>query len=906
MGEVYRARDTKLKREVAIKVLPAALVSAPDRLARFQREAEVLASLNHPNIAAIYGMEESTSRVLSPGSHPSSPESDAGPTRALVMELVDGQDLSALIDAAGATPYDLQAAKAAPNGSSGIPVDDALAIATQIAEALEAAHEQGIVHRDLKPANIKVRADGTVKVLDFGLAKAMDAVGGPRTQDSGRVKDTGSSTQDFGPTMTSPAMTAMGMILGTAGYMSPEQAKGKTVDRRADIWALGAVLFEMLSGRPLFRGETVTETMAHVITQPPDWSALPASTPPAVQRLLRRCLEKDPQRRYHSAGDVRLDIEESLAAPGGSHESRDAGQPEAPRWSARSLVIVALLGIAGTAIAAYWPRPAGLVAPAWSATFLGGPALAYGPRLSPDGRMLAFQAILDGLSQVAVMDPERGNWTVLTHERDAGFVNYLAWSAEGASILFARHKGRSLNVFSVPALGGEPRLVLEDALAPQGLAGGGVSFVRANASRQLQLHTLDPGTGDVQALNAVVLDTDDVGIPAMPYRVFPDGRTIVFYGVPADAPATALPGIYVIEADANTPRLVASLGAMEVAAVAVDPRDLSLVVSVLSGEGQQVLRVPPGDDAAPAIVLTLTDRSGVMDVAQDGSLYLDQVNHPMQVLRLRPRDTIGQVVATVPLARATVSTVIELPDGRVLATDFFNGRPRLLAFTSSGEVVPFVETSEATSGPATLAGPDRVAFVLGTAPEQFIAVASVRDGRILQRLPVEAPGAIRGLTASPDGDRLFYSASGAIWSLSLDGGAATRLGDGDAVAYDPRRGDLVVQLLPAADGGLQLVRMPVTGGSVTPIAVRAGVDLASPSTLGPHAVRHDGAIAVTAALNNSWFFRPAVLDPETGALEPVAFTDSRDFYSLSWNARGEMVAGGFVLRTGIWRFRPNR
>ena len=248
MGQVYRATDTKLKRQVAIKVLPPSLAVDADRLARFQREAEVLASLNHPNIAAIYGLEES------------------GGMTALVMELVEGDDLSQRI-ARGA-----------------MPLDEALPIAKQIAEALEAAHEQGIVHRDLKPANIKVRADGAVKVLDFGLAKAMD----PAVASGANAANS--------PTLTAHA-TALGMIIGTAAYMAPEQAKGKAVDKRADIWAFGLVLYEMLTGRAAFAGDTVTDIIAAVVTREPDWTALPAATPASIRRLLARCLEKDPKRR---------------------------------------------------------------------------------------------------------------------------------------------------------------------------------------------------------------------------------------------------------------------------------------------------------------------------------------------------------------------------------------------------------------------------------------------------------------------------------------------------------------------------------------------------------------------------------------------------------------------------------
>ena len=263
MGEVYRARDSKLKREVAIKVLPADVANDRERLARFQREAEVLASLNHPHIAHVYGIEEN----------------------ALVMELVEGEDLSQRI-ARGA-----------------VPIDEALPIAKQIAEALEAAHDAGIIHRDLKPANIKVRPDGTVKVLDFGLAKALD-------QGSG-IGDQGSAAVANSPTITSPAMTMRGVILGTAAYMAPEQAKGKAVDKRADIWAFGCVLYEMLTGARAFKGDDVSEILAEVLKTNVDLSALPAATPANVRAVIERCLQREPKLRLRDIGEARI----ALAAP---------------------------------------------------------------------------------------------------------------------------------------------------------------------------------------------------------------------------------------------------------------------------------------------------------------------------------------------------------------------------------------------------------------------------------------------------------------------------------------------------------------------------------------------------------------------------------------------------------------
>jgi serine/threonine-protein kinase len=268
MGEVYRAVDTNLGRDVAIKVLPEAFAHDPERLARFEREAKTLASLNHPNIAIIHGLEKSQGMY------------------ALVMELVEGEELSQRI------------------ARGPIPLDEALPIAKQIAEALEAAHEQGIIHRDLKPANIKVRSDGTVKVLDFGLAKLVESSSIPANP----------STLSMSPTITSPAlMSGVGVLLGTAAYMSPEQAKGKPADRRSDIWAFGCVLYEMLSGKRAFPGEDAADVLASIITLEPDWATLPSTTPDAAKRLLRRALEKNHKRRLDSAIGVRLDVEDAIA-----------------------------------------------------------------------------------------------------------------------------------------------------------------------------------------------------------------------------------------------------------------------------------------------------------------------------------------------------------------------------------------------------------------------------------------------------------------------------------------------------------------------------------------------------------------------------------------------------------------
>jgi hypothetical protein len=401
MGEVYRARDTKLQRDVAIKVLPELFAADPDRLARFEREAQTLASLNHPNIAHVHGVED-----LPPG------RAGGRAGVALVMEFVDGEDLAERLR------------------RGAIPVDEALPIARQIAEALEAAHERGIVHRDLKPANIKLTPDGTVKVLDFGLAKAMSADSAAATADA-----------DNSPTFTSPAMTRLGVILGSAGYMAPEQAKGKTVDKRADIWAFGVVLYEMLTGETLFAGDTMSEKLAAVIKDEPRLDRLPPGTPSAIRRLLSRCLERDPKLRLRDIGEARIAIvrPQPEDAPPASASPSPASRPLVWMLAAGSLVLAAAVG------ASVWRTKSVTDVPVRRFEL---PAAMAGNNFSiaHDGSRVAY--VSDGHLYVRAFD------AASLEAQDLGQVHVttatLCWSPDGQTIGFTS-EGR---LRSIPAGGG--------------------------------------------------------------------------------------------------------------------------------------------------------------------------------------------------------------------------------------------------------------------------------------------------------------------------------------------------------------------------------------------------------------------------------------------------------------------
>lgn len=455
MGEVYRAKDTQLKRDVAVKILPDSFAADPERMARFQREAEVLASLNHPNIAAIYGVAES------------------GATRALVMELVDGVTLP-----------------------TGLPLDTALPYARQIAEALEYAHERGVVHRDLKPANVRVTYDGAVKLLDFGLAKAIDDPSMP------------SGDPVNSPTLTLGA-TRVGTILGTAAYMSPEQASGKTADRRADIWSFGAVLYEMLTGKRAFAGESAADTLASVMKLDADWTALPAGTPATIRNLIRRCLTKDRKQRLQAIGEARIAIDATI---GGNPSPQNAATPpEVPwLWSGVAAAMAILAGISLWG----WLRPTppeprsvvristNLPVTAGNGTFA----------LSRDGSRLAY-----------VSGPHRQIYVRMMDQLDAKALpgteaaSFLCFSPDGQWISFVTQPP-ALKLEKIALAGGPPQVIADfggSSVAPVHSWGpdnniliavsGALLRIPASGGQAQTLATPDPKTNEVGFAGAQLL-----------------------------------------------------------------------------------------------------------------------------------------------------------------------------------------------------------------------------------------------------------------------------------------------------------------------------------------------------------------------------------------------------------------
>jgi len=613
MGEVYRAKDSKLHRDVALKVLPDLWANDSDRLARFQREARVLASLNHSQIAAIYGVEEVE------GVH------------ALILELVEGPTLADRI------------------AQGPIPLDEALPIARQIAEALEAAHELGIVHRDLKPANIKLRQDGTVKVLDFGLAKAL---GG----------DSSTAHVSMSPTITSPAMmTGAGVILGTAGYMAPEQAKGKPADARSDIWAFGVILYEMLTGQSGFGGETMVEILSGVLKSDPDWAALPATTPPQVRSLIRRCLQKDRARRLRDIADARFQLEEALnESPGptraGPTPASARSSRERPLWMAAMFVVA----IAASSITALYLRRVPIEAPETRFQIVTPPTEAGGLTqlaISPDGRQVVFSATTGGKTQIWLrpFDSETAQPIAGT---EGG--RYPFWSPDSRSIgFFAEQKLKRIGI-----AGGTAQTLADggsDNTSTYGgtwNADGTILFAPSNLAPIYRI----PATGG-KAVEATRLDAPRQLAHRFP-QFFPDGRHFLFYATGA----AGVQGVYVGSLDSlDTQRLFDA----DTAAVFAPPdhvlfvRQETLFAQRLNLEGLQLV-----GDPFPVTERVVVNPNNFASVALSASAagplaYRTAIPEPRQLIWV---DRSGRQLGTVGDPDTAEPGNIRLsPDGRTVA-----------------------------------------------------------------------------------------------------------------------------------------------------------------------------------------------------------------------------------------------
>jgi hypothetical protein len=552
MGEVWRARDTKLDREVALKFLPASFAEDPERLVRFEREAKVLASLNHPNIAGIYGFHEHQG------------------VRFLAMEMVPGEDLSRRLK------------------KGTVPLSEAVDLARQIAEALGVAHEQGIVHRDLKPANIKLTPDGKAKVLDFGLAKALDVAA-----TSGPGRDPAMS-----PTITSLG-TVAGVILGTAAYMSPEQARGKTVDKRADIWAFGCVLYEMLTGKLAFHGETISDTMAAVLTREPDWSALPPSVPPRVRELIERCLRKDPKERLRDIGDARIELGDSNRFPNG----KTVAVPSSRRWMPLIALVAVIAALAGGTLIGR--RAAHTEPPEFrQLTFARG--YVHSVRFAPDGQTVIYGAAFEG-RPLALFSTRIDSSESRPFDLPGADIAGISRDGQMALLLGRHHYGSWLRVGTLAQAslaGGTPREILEEVfdadISPDG--------------KQFAVVVVDGDQVLQYPIGKEVFRTRGwIGQP----RIASDGKRVAF--VDHRVWEDDLGEVKLAEADGKIVRLGPELQYSHGLSWSPDGSEVWFTAANDSG-GCMLWRVVPGD--APRTVLTTPTAMRIQDIAADGHILL--------------------------------------------------------------------------------------------------------------------------------------------------------------------------------------------------------------------------------------------------------------------------------------------
>ena len=711
MGEVYHARDTKLNRDVAVKVLPELFANDAQHLSRFTREAQTLAALNHPNIATIYGIEEFAGG------------------RALVMEMVEGDDLSVLV-AAGP-----------------MPPAEALPIAKQIAEALEAAHEQGIIHRDLKPANIKVRHDGTVKVLDFGLAKAMDPVGASSTDPMNS------------PTMTARA-TQEGLILGTAAYMAPEQARGKAVDMRADIWAFGAVLYEMLSGKRLFEGETVSDTLAAVLKTDPDWTRLPAGTPPSVQRLLRRCLDRDLKRRLQAIGVARFVLEEGApddTAPPIALSHRSPLRQILP-WAITAIAVFA----AGWLFLGRGPGgPGPLQALHFDIAFPPEiepvPTLESGFALSPDGQVVAMIGVKNGLRTVFARRLQSGETIEIPESGATG----CAFSPDSLSI--ALIAGGRLISFSL--VDGQKKPLAPDADQSGGVAWGesGIVFARGGS-----LWIVPSKGGDARPLTT--LDAARREVLHAGQIVLPGGRTVLFSSLTSEpgteriesVPIDGGPRAVVIER-ASTPIWSPGGHLLFARDGAVLATDFDATTAKALGAATPI--IPPGQLA--------TSSSGALALRLSSNGTQLFVPHNFQWKRVVSVARDGSALA-LDMPQGPYTNPRVSPDGQRVI--FCSGHSLLEAWNfDRRSLKPLTTAAPATSFPIWNYDGTRIFFRRYNTPAWTSADGSGKQGQVPSALANDYPSG-----PGPDPDTLFVTriqpeTSGDVYLMSASG------------AFEPRR-----------------------------------------------------------------------------------------------------------------------
>jgi serine/threonine protein kinase len=880
MGDVFRARDTRLQRDVAVKVLPPDFAADADRLRRFEQEAKTLAALNHPNLLTVFdtGIE------------------GGGPY--LVSELLEGRTLREELSAGA------------------LATRKVTSYALQLATGLAAAHSKGVVHRDLKPENIFVTRDGRLKILDFGLAKLRSGAGdgvqrltSPSGTKSGAPR-VGVSTEGVdleAPTQLQPPIasdaTEPGRVLGTPSYMAPEQVRGEPADQRADIFAFGCVLYEMLSGQRAFRKETAAETMAAILNEEPqELGEDSTSVPPALSHITRRCLEKGIEHRFQSAADLAFALE---TLSGSTTVSRPLGAQRRPPVPALAYVLggsglLALAVVVALNSGAIWPRRVATTsATSWLGERFDGPLVAMAPRVSPDGKELAFATLVDGLSQVAVMIVDTGDWRTLTTNRSRGLAGEIGWSPDGSHIFYDRSAGSFNGVYRIPKYGGEERLVLERCGLRKVLPDGSLLVLRGGSLADNELHRYWPERDELRRLNGV----PETGILLGSALVRDgDGLAAVIYGRNTNALGSS-PALWRINLDSGQAQpfltsLNPRLKGTRLLAFGASPDGRRFVFDDAEGGLHRVLVV---DLERPEVIRTslpLTAVPTAVDMDRDGNLFVDQSERPAEILRGKP----GGAIERIPLPPLFDElSVLPLPNDVLLVDAQSRGQRRLMLIAPGKDPRPFLESKLESSGPLALLGTNHVVFALHTGSTFNLAIASL-EGRNLRTLDaVSAP--LReelSVAGAPDGNTIYYASGGGVFSLPTAGGTPARLCPGQSVAVDPNGQFLVIRT--GRGSGEELIRYSLVDRTQQPLRIAGTYPLVM-NRIASNAVAQDGRILLQVAPLDSWFWSAAVLDPKTGAMQLATEYDA-DMGSPGWDREGRLVASAMFFRSSIWRFRP--
>ncbi|MFL6451302.1 MAG: winged helix-turn-helix domain-containing protein [Bryobacteraceae bacterium] len=594
------------------------------------------------------------------------------------------------------------------------------------------------------------------------------------------------------------------------------------------------------------------------------------------------------QARLPEIGIAKPEIVGALAAPAQRPVALGAKRGRMPWW----IVVGALLAAAGPAV---WQ---GVRTPAqelWSGIMLSGPAKAFEPRLSPDGQLLAFLIFIDQLPQLAIMKPNGGSWTILTSDREHGYITTAAWAPDGSKIYFDRMWGQPLGIYSVPPLGGVPRMLLDEAFGPEPLPDGSLIVVKLTDKGDNQLFHFWPESGRLEPLPAFLQKSD---ITPM-LRAFPGGKELVYFGT-SDGDRSQSARMLVFDLASRrarelAPNLRVDPGTDGWSPLAAAPGGESVYLISRAGDTRWLTEVPRKPGRKPRALLSFPDSAMPvgMDVARDGSLYLDLLRDQFVVLRVNASGGAGEEFG---LPTNDFLTMVS-PKGDVLLTLPGMGRRRLAAMHPGGEPQILVETSEDTTLPATIFG-DKVAFVIGTGDQRRIAVASLRDGRVLRRFSTRSDN---GMAASPDGHTLYYSFSGAIWAQSVAGDKPKRLTEGIDVTLDPKGQYLYVKRV--RNGLLAIVRIPAAGGDAEELPLPAEYHVVIPTGLSPAAVDARGRILVSAVSKHSFFYQTAILDAASKSFTLVPIAVDGDAAMAGWAPDGRILARGHRYLFSLWRYQ---